>query len=79
MFSLWCLVTRGGASLTLLRGKLSTESPSGRQQTFEVGVEAVRGLLVRPGSVTGGMKHFPVDRHLRAADPALNLTGMLPL
>src|SRR5882672_3184198 len=45
--------------LTILRGKLSVESPNKRQQTFEVGVETIRGLLgdlVGPG----GMKHFPV-------------------
>src|SRR5262249_11244110 len=45
--------------LTFLRRKLSAESPTTRQQTFEVGVEMIRNLLsdmVGPG----GMKHFPV-------------------
>src|SRR5262245_65557580 len=29
--------------LTILRGKLSADSPNTRQQTFEVGVETIRG------------------------------------
>ncbi len=63
--------------LAILRGKLSTESPSGRQQTFEVGVEAVRGLLsdlIGPG----GMKHFPVVATFALLILISNLTGMLP-
>ena len=63
--------------LALLRGKLSTESPTTRQQTFEVGVEAVRGLLsdlVGPG----GMKHFPVVATFGTLILLSNLTGMLP-
>lgn len=63
--------------LYILRGKLSTESPSTRQQTFEVGVEAVRGLLsdlVGPG----GMKHFPVVATFGLLILISNLTGMLP-
>jgi F-type H+-transporting ATPase subunit a len=63
--------------LTILRGKLSAESPTTRQQTFEVGVEAVRGLLadlVGPG----GMKHFPVVATFGVLILLSNLTGMLP-
>jgi F-type H+-transporting ATPase subunit a len=63
--------------LTILRGKLSTENPSNKQQTFEVGVEAVRGLLsdlVGPG----GMKHFPVVATFGLLILLSNLTGMLP-
>jgi F-type H+-transporting ATPase subunit a len=63
--------------LTFLRGKLSVESPNTRQQTFEVGVEAIRGLLsdlVGPG----GMKHFPVVATFGLLILLSNLTGMLP-
>lgn len=63
--------------LTILRGKLSVESPHKRQQTFEVGVEALRGLLsdlVGPG----GMKHFPVVATFGVLILISNLTGMLP-
>jgi len=63
--------------LTILRGKLSVESPNSRQQTFEVGVETLRGLLgdlVGPG----GMKHFPVVATFGVLILLSNLTGMLP-
>jgi F-type H+-transporting ATPase subunit a len=63
--------------LTFLRGKLSAESPTGRQQTFEVGVEAIRGLLsdlVGPG----GMKHFPIVATFGVLILLSNLMGMLP-
>ena len=63
--------------LTILRGKLSVESPNTRQQTFEVGVEAIRGLLsdlIGPG----GMKHFPVVATFGLLILLSNLTGMLP-
>jgi F-type H+-transporting ATPase subunit a len=63
--------------LTFLRGKLSAESPTTRQQTFEVGVETIRGLLtdlVGPG----GMKHFPVVATFGVLILLSNLTGMLP-
>src|SRR5215475_3889315 len=63
--------------LTILRGKLSVESPKKRQQTFEVGVETIRGLLgdlVGPG----GMKHFPVVATFGVLILLSNLTGMLP-
>jgi F-type H+-transporting ATPase subunit a len=63
--------------LYFLRGKLSVESPHKRQQTFEVGVEALRELLndlVGPG----GMKHFPVVATFGILILLSNLTGMLP-
>jgi len=63
--------------LWLLRGKLSTESPTTRQQTFEVGVEAIRGFLA---DLVGpkGMKHFPVVATFAVLILLSNLTGMLP-
>ena len=63
--------------LRILRGKLSTESPTSRQQTFEVGVEAIRNFLadlVGPG----GMKHFPVVMTFAILILLSNLLGMLP-
>jgi F-type H+-transporting ATPase subunit a len=63
--------------LTFLRGKLSAESPNKLQQTFEVGVETVRGLL---GDLVGpsGMKHFPVVATFAVLILLSNLTGFLP-
>lgn len=63
--------------LAILRGKLSVESPNNRQQTFEVGVEMIRGFLddlVGPG----GMRHFPVVATFGVLILLSNLTGMLP-
>jgi F-type H+-transporting ATPase subunit a len=63
--------------LTILRSKLSAESPTTRQQTFEVGVEAIRGLLsdlVGPS----GMKHFPVVATFGVLILLSNLTGFIP-
>src|SRR5215813_6373416 len=63
--------------LTILRGKLSVESPNKRQQTFEVGVEMIRGLL---NDLVGpdGLKHFPVVATFGLLILLSNLTGMLP-
>jgi len=63
--------------LGILRGKLSTESPTNRQQTFELGVEAVRGMLVDLVG-PGGAKHFPVVATFGLLILLSNLTGMLP-
>jgi F-type H+-transporting ATPase subunit a len=63
--------------LTILRGKLSVESPNKRQQTFEVGVETIRGLLKDLVGVEG-MKHFPVVATFGLLILLSNLTGMLP-
>lgn len=65
------------AVLYFLRGKLSTESPTTRQQTFEVGVETIRGLLqdlVGPK----GLKHFPVIAAFATIILVSNLMGMVP-
>jgi F-type H+-transporting ATPase subunit a len=63
--------------LTILRGKLSVESPNNRQQTFEVGVEMIRGFL---SDLVGpeGMKHFPVVATFGVLILLSNLTGLLP-
>jgi len=63
--------------LAILRGKLSVESPNNRQQTFEVGVETIRGLL---NDLVGieGMKHFPVVATFGLLILLSNLTGLLP-
>jgi F-type H+-transporting ATPase subunit a len=63
--------------LTILRGKLSVESPNKRQQTFEAGVETIRGLLNDLVGI-GGMKHFPVVATFGLLILLSNLTGMLP-
>ncbi len=63
--------------LYFLRGKLSAESPTTRQQTFEVGVEAVRSMLhdlVGPH----GLKYFPVVATFATLIFISNLMGMLP-
>jgi F-type H+-transporting ATPase subunit a len=63
--------------LWFLRRELSVESPTNRQQTFEVGVEMVRGLLndlVGPN----GLKHFPVVATFGLLILLSNLAGMLP-
>jgi F-type H+-transporting ATPase subunit a len=63
--------------LWLLRGKLSAESPSNRQQTLEVGVEMLRNLL---GDLVGpsGMKHFPVVATFAVLILFSNLLGFVP-
>jgi F-type H+-transporting ATPase subunit a len=65
------------AILTIIRGKLSAESPTRRQQTFEVGVEAIRNLLAE---IVGpyGLKHFPVIATFGVLILLSNLLGMLP-
>jgi F-type H+-transporting ATPase subunit a len=63
--------------LWFLRRELSVENPTTRQQTFEVGVETVRGLLsdlVGPN----GLRHFPVVATFGLLILLSNLTGMLP-
>lgn len=63
--------------LYFVRGKLSAESPTNRQQSLEVGVEAVRGLLSDLVG-EGGIKHFPVVATFGLLILLSNLTGMLP-
>lgn len=63
--------------LYFLRGKLSTEAPTTRQQTFEVGVETVRSLLAE---LVGphGLKHFPVIATFATLILISNMLGMVP-
>ena len=63
--------------LTLLRRKLSVESPTNRQQSLEVGVEGLRNLLVE---LVGpkGVKHFPVVATFGTLILISNLMGLLP-
>jgi F-type H+-transporting ATPase subunit a len=63
--------------LWFLRGKLSTESPTTRQQTFEVGVETIRGLLADLAGPHGA-KHFPVIATFATLILFSNLLGMVP-
>src|SRR5262245_51619393 len=63
--------------LTILRGKLSVESPNKRQQTFEFGADTIRGLLKDLVGVEG-MKHFPVVATFGLLILLSNLTGLLP-
>lgn len=63
--------------LWFLRGKLSAEAPNSRQQTFEVGVEAIRDLLA---DLVGphGLKHFPVIATFGLLILISNLIGLFP-
>jgi len=63
--------------LSFLRGKLSVESPTTRQQSFEVGVEAIRSLL-RDLVGPHGLKYFPVVATFATLILISNLLGMLP-
>lgn len=63
--------------LRLLRGKLSTEAPTTRQQTFEVGVETVRSLLADLAGPNGAA-HFPVIATFATLILISNLMGMIP-
>ncbi|HKX27390.1 MAG TPA: F0F1 ATP synthase subunit A [Blastocatellia bacterium] len=75
MFGIVILVAVIG--LLLLRGKLSAEAPNNRQQTLEVGVEAIRELLSDLVGPTG-MKHFPVVATFGTLILVSNLLGMMP-
>jgi F-type H+-transporting ATPase subunit a len=75
MFLIVVLITVG--LLWFLRGKLSVESPTTRQQTFEVGVEAIRSLLL---DLVGphGLKYFPVVATFATLILFSNLLGLMP-
>lgn len=75
MFSIVILFTV--VILTFLRGKLSADAPTTKQQTFEVGVEALRDLLkdlIGPK----GLQHFPVIATFALLILISNLMGFVP-
>jgi F-type H+-transporting ATPase subunit a len=75
MFSIVILFTV--VILTILRGKLSSDAPTTKQQTFEVGVEALRDMLkdlIGPK----GMQHFPVIATFALLILVSNLMGFIP-
>jgi F-type H+-transporting ATPase subunit a len=75
MFIIACLISI--VVIFLLRRKLSEDEPSGGQQTLEVGVLAVRNLLV---DVVGphGVKYFPVVATFGVLILVSNLLGFFP-
>ena len=75
MFSIVILFTV--VILTFLRGKLSADAPTTKQQTFEVGVEALRDMLkdlIGPR----GLQHFPVIATFALLILVSNLMGFIP-
>ncbi len=76
MFVIACLLTV--AIIFLLRRKLSLDAPSGGQQTLEVAVLSVRGMLA---DVVGehGLKYFPVVMTFAALILVSNLMGFFPM
>jgi F-type H+-transporting ATPase subunit a len=75
MFIIACIVTI--VVIWLLRRKLSEDEPSSGQQTLEVGVLAVRNLIV---DVIGphGVKYFPVVATFGVLILMSNLLGFIP-
>jgi F-type H+-transporting ATPase subunit a len=75
MFIIACIISI--VVIWLLRRKLSEDEPSGGQQTLEVGVLAVRNLIV---DVIGphGVKYFPVVATFGVLILVSNLLGFIP-
>jgi F-type H+-transporting ATPase subunit a len=75
MFIIACLISI--LVIWLLRRKLSEDEPGGGQQTLEVGVLAVRNLIV---DVVGphGVKYFPVVATFGVLILVSNLLGFIP-
>ena len=75
MFVIACLLSI--LVIWLLRRKLSEDEPGGGQQTLEVGVLAVRNLIV---DVVGphGVKYFPVVATFGVLILVSNLLGFIP-
>jgi F-type H+-transporting ATPase subunit a len=75
MFIIACLISI--FVIWLLRRKLSEDEPGGGQQTLEVGVLAVRNLIV---DVVGphGVKYFPVVATFGVLILVSNLLGFIP-
>jgi F-type H+-transporting ATPase subunit a len=75
MFIIACLITV--AIIWVLKGRLSNDEPHGGQQTLEVSVLAIRGLLQ---DIVGphGLKYFPVVATFAILILVSNLMGLIP-
>jgi F-type H+-transporting ATPase subunit a len=75
MFIIACLITM--LIVWVLKGKLSNDEPHGGQQTLEVSVLAIRGLLE---DIVGphGLKYFPVVATFAILILVSNLMGLIP-
>lgn len=75
MFVIACLFTM--LTVWILKGRLSTGAPSKRQQTLEVSILAIRGLME---DIIGphGLKYFPVVATFAILILISNLMGQLP-
>lgn len=60
-----------------LRGKLSVENPSNRQQAFELLIEGLRSLI-KENIGPHGMRYFPVIGMFAVLIGVCNLMGLLP-
>jgi len=76
MFLIACILSV--AIIWILKGRLSEEEPGGGQQTLELGVLAVRGMLE---DIVGphGLKYFPVVMTFAVLILVSNLMGLFPL
>ena len=76
MFVIACILSI--AIIWILKGQLSEDEPGYGQQTLEVGVLAVRGMLE---DIIGpqGLKYFPVVLTFAVLILVSNLTGLFPL
>jgi F-type H+-transporting ATPase subunit a len=76
MFVIACILSV--AVIWILKGKLSEDDPGSGQQTLEVGVLAVRGLLE---DIVGphGLQYFPVVMTFAVLILVSNLMGFFPL
>jgi F-type H+-transporting ATPase subunit a len=76
MFIIACILSV--VIIWVLKGKLSEDEPGGGQQTLEVGVLAVRGMLE---DIVGphGLQYFPVVMTFAVLILVSNLMGFFPL
>ncbi len=75
MFILACLITL--ALVWILKGRLSEDEPSNRQQILETGVSAIRNLLV-DNVGPQGMQYLPVVATFATLILVSNLMGLFP-
>lgn len=76
MFFIACILSV--VIIWILKGQLSEEEPGGGQQTLELGVLAVRGMIE---DIIGphGLKYFPVVMTFAVLILVSNLMGLFPL